>query len=91
MTEPPHVPQDGGVATPGTRLSLAAKELVVERPDQPRKPLPIEDCSSSMTGAPPTHMVFVELLSAGKTVMVSGPDHLPAWAKGRRPRSRCGF
>ena len=30
-------------ATPGTRLSVAHRQLVVERPDTPKATLPIED------------------------------------------------
>lgn len=67
-------------STPGTRLSVAHRQLVVERPDQPKATLPIEDlgvvivddCRASYTQA-----VFIELLSAGATVMVTGRDHLP--------------
>jgi len=66
------------IATLGTRLSVAAKQLVIERPDQPRKTLPIEDIGVLVVDdrrASYTHAVFVELLAAGATVMVSGPDH----------------
>ncbi len=69
------------IATPGTRLSVASKQLVIDRPDQPRKTLPIEDIGVLVVDdrrASYTHAVFVELLAAGATVMVTGHDHLPA-------------
>ncbi len=69
------------IATPGTRLSVASRQLVIERADQPRKTLPVEDIGVLVVDdrrASYTHSVFVELLAAGATVMVSGPDHLPA-------------
>ncbi|MCI0468007.1 MAG: CRISPR-associated endonuclease Cas1 [Beijerinckiaceae bacterium] len=69
------------IATPGTRLSVASRQLVIERPDHPRKTLPIEDIGVLVVDdrrAAYTHAVFVELLAAGATVMVTGPDHLPA-------------
>lgn len=67
-------------ATPGTRLSVAHRQLVVERPDQPRVTLPIEDLGVVIVDdvrASYTQAVFIELLSAGATVLVSGRDHLP--------------
>lgn len=68
------------IATPGTRLSVASKQLVIERPDHPRTTLPVEDIGVLVVDdrrAAYTHSVFVELLAAGATVMVTGPDHLP--------------
>lgn len=67
-------------ATPGTRLSVALKQLVVERPDLPKATLPIEDLGVVIVDdvrASYTHAVFIELLNAGATLMVTGPDHLP--------------
>jgi CRISPR-associated protein Cas1 len=67
--------------TPGTRLSVAHRQLVVERPDHPPKTLPIEDLGVVIVDdgrATYTQAVFLELLSAGATVMVTGRDHLPA-------------
>lgn len=68
-------------ATPGTRLSVANKQLVVERPDLPKAMLPIEDLGVVIVDdlrATYTQAVFIELLEAGATVMVTGRDHLPA-------------
>lgn len=68
------------IATPGTRLSVAAKQLVVERADQPKASLPIEDIGVLIVDdrrASYTQAVFMELLAAGATIMVTGPDHLP--------------
>jgi CRISPR-associated protein Cas1 len=68
-------------ATPGTRLSVANKQLVIERPDLPKATLPIEDLGVVIVDdlrATYTQAVFVELLEAGATVMVTGRDHLPA-------------
>lgn len=69
------------IATPGTRLSVAYRQLVIERPDHPRVTLPIEDIGVLVVDdrrAVYTQSVFIELLSAGATVMVTGADHLPA-------------
>jgi CRISP-associated protein Cas1 len=68
-------------ATPGTRLSVAHQQLVVERPDMPRATLPIEDLGVVIVDdlrATYTQAVFLDLLAAGATVMVAGRDHLPA-------------
>lgn len=68
------------VATPGTRLSVAHRQLVIERPDHPRATLPIEDLGVVVVDdvrASYTQAVFIELLTAGATVMVTGRDHLP--------------
>ncbi len=68
-------------ATPGTRLSVANRQLVIERPDLPKATLPIEDLGVVIIDdvrATYTQAVFLELLAAGATVMVGGRDHLPA-------------
>ncbi|QGM47068.1 type II CRISPR-associated endonuclease Cas1 [Methylocystis heyeri] len=68
------------IATPGTRLSVALRQLVIERPEQPKATLPIEDIGVLIVDdrrASYTQAVFIELLAAGATVMVTGPDHLP--------------
>src|SRR3546814_4053964 len=68
-------------ATPGTRLSVANKQLVIERPDLPKATLPIEDLGVVIVDdlrATYTQAVFIELLETGATVMVTGRDHLPA-------------
>ena len=68
-------------STPGTRLSVAQRQLVVERPDMPKATLPIEDLGVVIVDdirASYTQAVFVELLEAGATVMVTGRNHLPA-------------
>jgi CRISPR-associated protein Cas1 len=68
-------------ATLGTKLSVAHRQLVVERPEMPKTTLPIEDLGVVIVDdarATYTQAVFLELLSAGATVMVTGRDHLPA-------------
>src|SRR6202035_1248778 len=68
-------------ATLGTRLSVAHRQLVVERPELPKATLPIEDLGVVIVDdarATYTQAVFLELLAAGATVMVTGRDHLPA-------------
>lgn len=68
-------------ATQGTKLSVAHRQLVVERPGMPRTTLPIEDLGVVIVDdgrASYTQAVFLELLAAGATVMVTGRDHLPA-------------
>ena len=68
-------------STPGTRLSVSDRQLVVERPDSPTVTRPIEDLGMVIVDdarATYTQAVLLELLNAGATVMVSGRDHLPA-------------
>ena len=68
-------------STPGTRLSVANRQLVVERPDLPKATLPIEDLGVVIVDdirATYTQSVFISLLEAGATVLVTGRDHLPA-------------
>jgi CRISPR-associated protein Cas1 len=68
-------------STPGTRLSVKHRQLVVERPEAPKATLPIEDLGVVIVDdvrATYTQAVFVELLAAGATVLVTGRDHLPA-------------
>ncbi len=66
--------------TPGTRLSVSHRQLVIERPDHPKATLPVEDLGVVIVDdarATYTQAVFLELLAAGATVMVTGRDHLP--------------
>ena len=68
-------------STPGTRLSVSHRQLVVERPELPRATLPVEDLGVVIVDdgrATYTQAVFLELLAAGATVLVTGRDHLPA-------------
>lgn len=67
-------------STPGTRLSVAHRQLVIQRPDLPNATLPIEDLGVVIVDdvrATYTQAVFLELLAAGATVLVTGRDHLP--------------
>lgn len=69
------------IATPGTRLSVAHRQLVIERPDLPKATVPIEDLGVLVIDdgrASYTQAVFIESLAAGATVIVCGRDHLPA-------------
>lgn len=68
-------------STLGTRLSVAHRQLVIERPELPRATIPIEDLGVVIVDdqrASYTQAVFLELLAAGATVLVTGRDHLPA-------------
>ena len=67
-------------STLGTRLSVSHRQLVVERPDLPKATLPIEDLGVVIVDdvrATYTQAVFLELLEAGATVLITGRDHLP--------------
>lgn len=67
-------------STPGTRLSVAHGQLVIERPDLPKATTPIEDLGVVIVDdgrATYTQAVFIELLQAGATLLVTGRDHLP--------------
>ena len=68
------------LSTPGTRLSVSHRQLVIDRPDQPRVTRAIEDLGVVIVDdvrATYTQSVFLQLLDAGATVLVSGRDHLP--------------
>ena len=68
-------------STPGTRLSVAHRQLVVKRPELPKVTLPIEDLGVVIVDdvqATYTQTVFLALLEAGATVLVTGRNHLPA-------------
>ena len=67
-------------STPGTRLSVSHRQLVIDRPDQPKVTRPLEDLGVVIVDdvrATYTQSVFLELLDAGATVLVSGRNHLP--------------
>ena len=67
-------------ATPGTRLSVSHRQLVIQRPDHPKASLPIEDLGVVIVDdqrATYTQSVFIELLAAGAALLVTGRNHLP--------------
>ncbi|MBI1402152.1 MAG: type II CRISPR-associated endonuclease Cas1 [Porphyrobacter sp.] len=69
------------IATPGTRLSVSHRQLVIERPELPKATVPIEDLGVLVIDdgrASHTQAVFIECLAAGATVIITGRDHLPA-------------
>ncbi len=60
---------------------MTHRQLVIDRPDLPKATLAIEDIGVVIIDdarATYTQSVFLELLAAGATVMVTGRDHLPA-------------
>jgi CRISP-associated protein Cas1 len=68
-------------STPGTRLSVANRQLVIERPEMAKATLPIEDLGVVIVDtvqASYSHAVFTELMSAGATLIFSDAQHLPA-------------
>ena len=68
------------LATPGTRLSVAQNQLVIERPGEPRSTRPLEDLGVVIIDdvrASYTQAALLALLEAGATVLVSGRNHLP--------------
>ena len=68
------------IATPGTRLSVAHRQLVIERPELAKATVPIEDLGVLVIDdgrASYTQAVFIECLAAGATVIVSDRNHLP--------------
>ena len=63
------------------RLSVANRQLVVERPEAERVTVPIEDLGVLLVDHPAvsyTHGVFTSLLDAGAAVVLCGGDHHPA-------------
>lgn len=68
-------------ASPGTRLSVANRQLVIERPEAAKATLPIEDLGVVIVDSAQTsytHAVLIELMAAGATLVVSDAHHLPA-------------
>lgn len=69
------------IATPGTRLSISHRQLVIERPGEQTRTLPCEDIGVLIVDHPQvtyTHSVFTALIENGAAVLICGPDHLPA-------------
>ncbi len=69
------------IGTPGSRLSVANRQLVIERPDLPKATLPLEDLGVVIVDdrrAIYTQSVLIEVMASGATLVVTGPDHLPA-------------
>lgn len=69
------------IATPGTRLSIAHRQLVIERPDEEKRTLPCEDIGVLVVDNPQisyTHAVFTTLMEQGAAIVLCGPNHLPA-------------
>jgi CRISPR-associated protein Cas1 len=69
------------IATAGTRLSIAHRQLVIERPDEETRTLPCEDIGVLIVDHPQTsytHSVFTTLLDQGAAIMLCGANHLPA-------------
>lgn len=69
------------IATAGTRLSIAHRQLVIERPDEEKRTLPCEDIGVLIVDHPQTsytHSVFTTLLEHGAAIMLCGANHLPA-------------
>ena len=69
------------IGTPGSRLTVANRQLVIERPDMPMATLPLEDLGVVIVDdrrAVYTQSVLIELMAVGATLIVTGPDHLPA-------------
>jgi len=69
------------IATAGTRLSTAHRQLVIERPDEAKRTLPCEDIGVLVVDHPQisyTHSVFTTLLEEGAAVVLCGKNHLPA-------------
>ncbi|MAM76576.1 type II CRISPR-associated endonuclease Cas1 [uncultured Tistrella sp.] len=63
-----------------TRLSVAHRQLVIDRQDQPRATVPIEDIGTVVVDHPAvtyTHDVLVSLADAGAGLVVCGRGHLP--------------
>ncbi|MFM8746590.1 MAG: type II CRISPR-associated endonuclease Cas1 [Aestuariivirga sp.] len=68
------------IGTPGSRLSVSYRQLVIERREYPRVTLPIDDLGVVIVDdrqASYTQAVLVELMNAGATIIVTGSDHLP--------------
>jgi CRISPR-associated protein Cas1 len=63
------------------RLSVAHRQLVIERNDHPQATVPIEDIGVLVVDHPAvsyTHAVFTELMDCGAAVVLCSRDHQPA-------------
>lgn len=63
------------------RLSVARRQLVIEKGDEPHATIPIEDIGVVIIDHPAvtyTHAVFTELMEAGAAVVLCSRDHQPA-------------
>ncbi len=63
------------------RLSIAHRQLVIERTEGPATTVPIEDIGVVIVDHPAvtyTHSVFTELMEAGAAVVLCSRDHHPA-------------
>lgn len=63
------------------RLSVANRQLVIERKDQSKATVPCEDVGVLLVDHPAvtyTHGVFTALTDAGAAVVLCGGDHLPS-------------
>jgi CRISPR-associated protein Cas1 len=68
------------IGTPGSRLSLASKQLAIDRPNHARVTIPVSDLGVLIVDdrqATYTQSVFSELMNSGTAVIVTGDDHLP--------------
>jgi CRISPR-associated protein Cas1 len=69
------------IVTPGTRLSISHRQLVIERPGEEKRTLPCEDIGVLIVDHPQvtyTHSVFTALIEHSAAVILCGPNHLPA-------------
>ena len=69
------------IATAGTRLSVAHRQLVIERPEEEKRTMPCEDIGVLVVDHPQTsytHSVFTTLMEEGSAIVLCGSNHLPA-------------
>jgi CRISPR-associated protein Cas1 len=69
------------IATAGTKLSIAHRQLVIERPGEEERTLPCEDIGVLVVDHPQvsyTHSVLTALLESGAAIVLCGGNHLPA-------------
>lgn len=68
------------IGTPGTRLSVRDRQLVIDRPQHGITTVPVEDLAMVIidTGRITlTQAVVVTLMEAKAVLLATGPDHLP--------------
>lgn len=69
------------ISSGAARLSVAHKQLVIERPEREPATVPCEDVGMLLVDHPAvtyTHGVFTTLLDAGAAVVLCGHDHHPS-------------
>lgn len=76
----PHLKRTVECSTPGTRLSVKNRQLVIQRPDHPTTSVPIEEVGMLIVDdmrMSVTQAVIVQLVESNACVVTTGANHIP--------------